>query len=99
LLGRLRHQLELRDAGRAVAVAGAHAVAAGVAAADDDDVLAVGAQLALELVAGVDLVLLRQELHREVHAVQLAAGHRQVAALLGAAGQQHGVELGLQLSG
>jgi hypothetical protein len=62
-----------------VAVAGAHAVAAGVAAADDDHVLAVGAQLALELVAGVDLVLLRQELHREVHAVELAARHRQVA--------------------
>ena len=47
----------------------------------------------LELVAGVDLVLLRQELHREVHAVELAPGHRQVAALLRAAGQQHRVEL------
>jgi hypothetical protein len=53
--------------------------------------------LALELVAGHDLVLLRQELHREVHAVELAARHRQVAALLGAAGQQHGVETSLQL--
>jgi hypothetical protein len=35
----------------------------------------------------------------KVDAVQVAAGHRQVARLLGAAGQQHGVELGLQLLG
>jgi hypothetical protein len=34
-----------------VAVAGAHAVGARVAAADDDDVFAVGTQLAFELVA------------------------------------------------
>ena len=68
---RLRHHLELGHTGRAVAVAGAHAVGAGVATTDDDDVLAVGPQLALELVAGIDLVLLRQELHREVHTLSL----------------------------
>jgi hypothetical protein len=45
------------------------------------------------------LVLLRQELHREMDAVEVAAGHRQVARLLGAAGQQHGVEVLLQLLG
>ena len=44
-------------------------------------------------VARDDLVLLRQELHREMHAGELAAGHRQVARLLGAAGQHDGVEL------
>jgi hypothetical protein len=33
----------------------------------------------------------------KVDAVQVAPGHRQVARLLGAAGQQHGVEVGLQL--
>ncbi len=78
---------------------GAHAVGAGVAAADHDDVLAIGAQLALELAAGVHLVLLRQELHREMDAVEVAARHRQVARLLGATGQQHGVEVLLELLG
>jgi hypothetical protein len=87
LLGRLGHELELRHAGRTVAVAGAHAVAAGVAPADDDDVLAGGGDLLFELVAGVDLVLLRQELHREMDAIELAARHRQVARLLGPAAQ------------
>jgi hypothetical protein len=82
-----------------VAVAGAHAIAAGVAAADHDDMLAIGTQLALDLVARVDLVLLGQEFHREVDAVQVAAGHGQVARLLGAAGQQHGVKIFLQLLG
>ncbi len=53
-LGRLGHQLELGDADGAVAVAGAHAVGAGVAAADHDHVLALGAQLVLDLVARVD---------------------------------------------
>ena len=50
-----------------------------------------------DLVAGVDLVLLRQELHREMHARQIAAGHRQVARLLGAAGQHDRVERRVQL--
>jgi hypothetical protein len=36
-------------------------------------VLARRLDLRLELVAGVDLVLLRQEFHREVHAVEVAA--------------------------
>eukprot|EP00042_Codosiga_hollandica_P012252 m.27506 g.27506 ORF g.27506 m.27506 type:complete len:361 (+) comp39781_c0_seq1:890-1972(+) len=97
--GRLGQQLELGDALGAVAVAGAHAVAAGIATADDDDVLAVGAQLVLQLVASVDLVLLRQEFHREVHAGEIAAGHGQVARLLGATGQHDGVELRLQVIG
>ena len=39
LLGRNRHQLELVDRQRALAVRRAEAVGAGVAAADDDDVL------------------------------------------------------------
>ena len=56
-------------------------VGARVAAADHDHVLAVGTKLALDLVTRVDLVLLRQELHREVDAAELAAGHRKVARL------------------
>ncbi len=35
-------------------------------------------------------VLLRQEVHREMDAVEFAAGDRQVAAMLGAAGQRDG---------
>ena len=97
MLGWHGHDLELRHALGAVAVAGAHAVAAGVAAADDDDVLALGVDGVLQLVAGVGAVLLRQQLHGEVHAVQLAPRYRQVARLLGAAGQQHGVEVLHQL--
>jgi hypothetical protein len=41
----------------------------------------------------VAAVLLRQKLHGEVNALQLAAGNAQVARMFGAAGQQHGVEL------
>ena len=70
-----------------LAVRRADAVGAGVAAADHDDVLARRQDLVRHRVAGDDLVLLRQELHREVDAGELAAGHRQVARLLGAAGR------------
>jgi len=99
LLGRHRQQLELSHALGPVTVAGAHAVAAGVTATDDDHVLALGAQLVLDLAARVDLVLRRQEFHREVNAFQVAARHRQVARHLGAASQDHGVELRLELLG
>ena len=68
-----------------MAVAGADAVRTGVAAADHDDMLAGCGQLVLDLVAGIDLVLLRQEFHREMDAVELAPGDRQVARMLGAA--------------
>ncbi len=53
----------------------------------------------LTLSPALTLVLLRQELHREMNAVEVAAGHRQVARLLCAAGQQHGIEFFLQLLG
>ncbi len=80
-----------------MAVAGADAIRAGVTATDDDDVLAGGHGLRRKLVAGVDLVLLRQKLHGEVHAVELAPRHRQVARQLGAAGDDDGVEFSPQL--
>ena len=44
------------------------------------------------LVAGVALVLLRQEIHGEMDAVELAARHFEVARRLGAAGHHHRVE-------
>ena len=43
------------------------------------------------VVAGDALVLLRQEIHREMDAGEFAARDRQVARLLGAAGQHHRV--------
>ena len=73
----------------------ADAVGAGVAAADDDDVLvlrrdvlAVGV-LAVEQALGVGV----QELHREVDALEVAALDRQIARLGRAAAQDDGVEL------
>ena len=76
----------------------AEAVGAGVAAADDDDVLAGGGDEAIvrDAVALAAPVLLRQVLHREVHARQLAAGNRQIARLAGAAGEHDGVEVAEQ---
>jgi hypothetical protein len=79
--------------GGAVAVGGADAVGAGVAAADDDDVLALGVDR-VGAVAGDGLVLRDEEFQGEVHAGQLAAGNRQVARLFRAAGQHDGVEIG-----
>ena len=96
---RLRHDFKLGDADGAMAVAGADTVRTSIAAANDDDVFAVRAQLALELVSGVDLVLLRQEFHGEMDAVELAAWHGQVAGLLGAARQHDRVKILLQLRG
>ena len=48
---------------------------------------------AVERLAGDAAVLLRQEIHREVNAVEFAAGDRQVARGFGAAGQRHRVIL------
>ena len=50
-----------------------------------------------ERFAGDAAVLLRQEVHGEMDAAQIAAGHREIARLLGAAGQQHGVVFGLEI--
>src|SRR5690606_14289193 len=80
----------------AVAVAGAHAVRAGVAAADHDHMLALGQCLVGQAVAGHGLVLLAQEVHGEIHALEFAAGYRQVARGFRAAAHDHGVELGQQ---
>ena len=79
-----------------MAVGGAYAVGAGVAAADHDHMLAGGHDLICNRVAGDNPVLLRQEFHREMHALQFAARHRQIARNLGAAREHHGVEVGQQ---
>ena len=80
-----------------MAVAGAEAVRAGIAAADDDDAFSGGANLIRDRVARDDFILLRQELHREVNALELAAGDVQVARGFRAAGQHQGVEFLAQI--
>ena len=94
---RLREQLELRQALAALPVARAVAVATGVAATDHNHILAFGDDLGDDIVASVPFVLLRQELHRVVHALQLATRDRQVAAERGPAGEHHGVVLSGEL--
>ena len=95
MLGRRRHDFELGDGFRALPERSADAVRAGVAAADHDDMLAVGEDVlgAAERLGGDAAVLLRQEIHREMDAVEVAAGNRQIAAGFGAAGQRHRVIL------
>ncbi len=51
-----------------------------------------------ERLGGDAAVLLRQEIHREMNAVEVAAGDRQIAAGFGAAGQRHRVVLPVQLA-
>ncbi|CAM5626735.1 hypothetical protein RLIN73S_07043 [Rhodanobacter lindaniclasticus] len=94
---RLRQQLELGDRRRALAVGGAHAIRAGVAATDHHHLLVGGAQLFRQHVAGHHAVLQWQEVHGEVHAIQLAPWQRQVARGFGATGEHHGIELLAQL--
>ena len=101
LVGRQRHDLELLNGSGLLAVARAQAIRARIASADDDDALAARQRggFAVEAVPRAEAVLQGQKVHGEVDAVQLAAGHRQVARLLGAAGQQDGVELLAQVLG
>ena len=86
-----RQDLELGHRRRALPVGRAETVGTGVAAADDDDVLAVGADrhvvgLVLRVPVGV-----REIVHRLQDAAELATGHGQVAADRGADGEHHGV--------
>src|SRR6267154_1631802 len=76
-VGRFWQDFELGDRFRALAVRGADAVRAGIAAADDDDMLAFGGDRTLRRgdrlgIAGDALVLLRQIIHRKMDARELA---------------------------
>ncbi len=99
LLARPGHDLQLGDGDGALAVGGADAVGAGVAAADDDDVLALGGDRGDRQVALLHLVGERQVLHRLVDAAELAAGHGQVAGGGGAGGDHDGVVALAQFGG
>ena len=77
----------------------AQAIRARIAAADDDHRLA-GRQDRFRFVLGIALVamvLLRQEFHREMDALQLAPGDRKIARLLRAHRQDHGLILALEI--
>ena len=84
---------------RALAVHGAETVGAGVAAADDDDVLALRRDELLvgDRIALAAPVLECQVLHGKVNAPELAAGHRQIARPARAAGQDDRVEVPAQV--
>ncbi len=98
--------VEQRCRQRALAVGVGDAVHAGVAAADDDDVLALGDDLLAGLgvardvaaVASDEAVALVEVVHREVDAVELAAGRLEVALDPRADRDDHGVVGGGELS-
>ena len=64
---------------------GAEAIGASVAASDDDNAFAGGQNFnrGIERIAKATLVLLREELHRVVNALQLTSGSLQVTRMLG----------------
>src|SRR5919201_6763508 len=66
----LRDQRELLNAPRALPDAGAGAVGAGVAAADDHDALAprIDERFLIDGIAGKTAILLREKVHREMDA-------------------------------
>ena len=84
------HQFQLGDRCAALAQAGAHAVVASVAAAHDDDILALGGDLRLPAVHQ-RLRGLGEVIHREVHALRVLAGCTQSPGPPRAAAEHHRV--------
>ena len=99
-LGRALEQLEVEHVLRALAVAGADAVRAGVAAAQHEHVPARRQDRArcpdTASPATRRFCCSRKGIAKWI-AVELAPGNRQIARLLGAAREQHGVELAQEL--
>src|SRR5262245_52223225 len=75
---------------------GAKAVCASVTTADDDDVLVPRGDPRRVLTFAL-AILLCEVVHREVHALEFAAGNREIARLAGAAGEQDRVELAAEI--
>ncbi len=94
---RLRQQFELRHRTRTLTVAGTQAIGAGIAAANDDHVLAGRHNLVGNRIALTNAILLPQKLHGEMDALELASRHVQISRLLGAARQQDCVEFATQV--
>ncbi len=99
LVGRLRHDFELMNRKRLLAMNRPQAIGAGVAATDNDHALArrenIGGRI--ERIAVAALVLLREEFHCVVNSLQLASRNLQVTRMLGAAGQNDGIEFAAQI--
>ena len=92
---RTGHNLYLRDAAAALTMGCADAVAARVAAADDEHVLVFGgdALIGRKLHAGEDAVLLREEFEGQVHAPKLTTRNGEVARRRCTGGDDEGVIL------
>ena len=103
LFGRLRADVELGDAHRALAERRADAVGRRIAAADDDDMLAAGDDRlrrpgdGLDVLAADALVLLDEVGHRVVDALEVVAGNAGRPRRFGAAAIEHRVMFGEQL--
>ena len=71
-------------------MAGAQAVCARISASDDKHALAFGViEVRRQPVAFATVILLRQELHREVNAFKLTSGDIEIARVFGATSQQN----------
>ena len=97
--GGLRHDFYLRHAAASLAVGRAYAVAPGVAAADDEDILPLSGDPfgGGYVSAGKYPVLLGQHVEGEVDAFQLASGDGEVARLGRTGGDDVGIEAGRQM--
>ena len=92
VLGRAGIVVELEDGAGPLAVAGPEAIGRGIAAAHDDHVLARGQdRLARRVVPETAAILLGEERHRHLDALELAAGDVELAWAAGACRQQEGV--------
>jgi len=91
-------EFKLLDAPGPLPLGGAQAIGAGVTAAQDDDVLVLGADELLvgNMVSHIPPVLEREVVHRLVDAVQFAAGDFEIARGSGPAAQHDGVEIPTQ---
>src|SRR6185295_2734120 len=93
-----REQFKLMRFNAALPVHSPETIGSGIAAADDDDALALCRnRLVRDRVAGVAFVLLRQIVHRQVDALEFSPGNRQFTGLLRTYSEADGIELLPQL--
>lgn len=94
VFGGLRHQFELDDIRGALPKRGADTIAPGIAAADDDNMaLFCADRLCSNGFAAIAVILLGEEIHGEMDAVEIASGDWQIAGLFASAAQQDRVEI------
>src|SRR5882672_6538107 len=99
LVRRFRHDLELMHGKRLLPMAGSQTIGAGVATANDHDMLASRENLyfGLNRVAVTPLVLLRQEFHRVMNSLQLTTGNLQITRMLRPTCQHDRIKLAAKL--